>query len=397
METLPQESDTSLLILNDDCLLHLFKILAFNDCMSLAETCTRLAAISRSTFQKCTVFTFNKYSKTYELNKYGKEYVDRIFYHIGSYLTSITLFDFKMADYVFSKIDESHNKLKNLICSRLPSNAFHNAASVHGFQNFETLKICGCDLKNEEDFFLQFCNLTSLYMSHCREVHKNALRNAFRRNQKISSVNCDHLQLQLLPLLTNLEKFCLYTHITDPNAIINLNRLKSLKLSGTYWGSANELLFILARKGILEELELELVYIVDDNTFVALKSFKKLHLLALSMAEKTTWGPSFTLPPNLKHLSLDNIVISTIQIASLIKELVCLENMKLLKCKILKRSGMRIFGFSEKCQHISNELGSTDYQKTINIFFAVFVVTAEYRSKVKTQLKHNIPLLTLFF
>lgn len=60
----PTNSDTSsvatLLMLNNDCLDEIFKLLALNDRMSLAETCCRLEAVSGWSFKKYKDIVFDR-------------------------------------------------------------------------------------------------------------------------------------------------------------------------------------------------------------------------------------------------------------------------------------------------------------------------------------------------
>lgn len=363
-----KQGTTSLVDINFDCLRYIFELLEFGDLISLAETCTTFANVTDSIFRKkFKDFTFNR-----RLDGLSNKAIDRIVYHIMPYVTTLRLEVYDNVEYVLSRVDEDNEKLKNIVIS---THWFGNNTSLKPLKHVKCLKLDYCNLGKNENFFTNFCNLKTLTMVSC-----GFNMNLFENNETITSlfihIDGNH-QLDALPL--NLERLCFYKHNVNLNALLKLNRLKSLKLLGGIPGSminrntrlgGKNILIELGKKGILEELAI-LEYILDENTFGIFESFKSLHVLALKMGEIFEWKPSLVFPPNLKHLKLGLIQFSTSDIVKLIDQLTFLKDIHITKsCPIVDPYGTIIKEDKQICQQIFNAVTiiTGDKRHMVNVY-----------------------------
>lgn len=131
---------------------------------------------------------------------------------------------------------------------------------------------------------------------------------------------------QLLELIPKVETLsfgaCEGGNLTNLHSMLTLNQLKALRLS-VVEGDVNGLLRELARKGILEQLEL---YIVDENFVQYMQSFESLRLLVINnlyyVESPIIWPANLTTLRLYGGYSGNNLFMSAIR---QLKNLECFE------------------------------------------------------------------------
>jgi hypothetical protein len=356
--------DTTLLMLNNHCLHEIFEQLEFDDFMSLAETCCRLKTVSEWSFEKYQDFEFN-----FVIAKEGRDYIDRIWFHIGKKLRSLTIYSCYPlrgnAEYVLRKAKEISINLIGLEIHWL--DFVGNMPSLCGFDNLVWLTLNECDIRCNDDFFGTMGNLKFLNILDCL-LNENAFIKCLKNNPNIISLTFDGLNSIYPQLLPNLEMISLAGPLDhfNLNPLSQLNRLTKLKLDN--WQFCNEVSINDGLVKLLENLnlrELELVRLtIDGRTFDALKSCDNLRLLVIESLRfgGLKWNSSFRLPRNLEDLKLINFEISSNGIVSIVQQVQNLGNFVLRHCKT-EISNARML------EALSNVIDCNDYNPILNVVF----------------------------
>lgn len=276
---------STLLILNDHCLMEIFKFLEDRDCINLAKTCHRLRndAVSAIALKYKELAlqvspTINSYSFSREYDAYPNK------------KTMAELID------TLSLIGEKALSLKFI--GTIPS--------IHKIlRKVPNLK----ELKLDKDFVT----------SH--------LSDYFSKNNQLESLECQYENgvFKLLKMLPNLTGLRLAYDLPDRpdlnetfNDIFCLNGLTKFSLAGHY--NCNQLLIKLAKN--LKLLELDIHACMDEHTFDIIKSFENLERLSMKNRTRLLSVPeNVVLPPQLKCIKFGGIEISCDCFLSVVKNL----------------------------------------------------------------------------
>lgn len=350
--------------LNYDCLFELFQWLDFKECMNFAEAYEGLQPVADRIYKR----KFNKFTFDFKVP------IDRIIYHAGAFLKSLTLilnkFKFEECDLI-----NIRDTCKELQCLTLKgfnrTQVGNNPFGSNATDNLEVLTLDNCSIENDVDFFDNFTGLKCLNLLRCRGIQNVALKKCFQNNQGINSfTTCDMPLLdysRLLQLLPNLERLSL-RYNSRHMKLKSLSKLQSLRhlTLRCFDDDVNDILTDLAKINILEELVLYDIG-VDENTFELIKSFEKLQLLVVT-TENYDFPSSDVLPPKLETLKLGGFYIADNIILPLVQQLKYLEDFHISNCEVVVNDDYVFSDFDSIADLILAKLnGHTDGQLNIMV------------------------------
>lgn len=309
---------TSLLMLNDHCLMKIFQFLNVQDFVSLNETCNRLrnvcASVCALKYKEIEVSVRHK-------EKSRKQFSD-ILSVIGQHVLDIEVDDAQRL--TFEVIREKCNKINSIKFWRP---YFNNSINFSDFKNLKELKVYDSSM--------------SLY----------GLKNWLSSIPDLESLewNCEYepgfmALLKMLPKLQSLRLSFLPRGIYLSRDLQHLLRLDGLtKFSFRSRHNCNRLLMELGKK--INLVELNVVIPFDGDTLGTIKSFQNLEVLSMvQMFEdwKISWFSDATVfPSKLKHIKVAGIKLPCITFLSLVGKLKFLEEFDigfgdifLSKCKL---------------------------------------------------------------
>lgn len=308
--------NSSLLMLNDDCLMKIYLYLELFDYVNLANTCCRLRDVADSVrvnkFTDVSVEIRDGLGGNGSIGNKILSYEDfgDMLPVFGRQLQSIKIFNGN--DLILKTISDN---CKNINSMNLTY--FYGSFELQNFnfKNLKELKISSCDIeiKYLKSYFESNPNIESLQY-HDDEVSDTALE-----------------LLQLLPNLKSLD-----IHLSSNQQLQHLLNLHGLtKLSFHSRNNCNHILIQLA--AYLNLVELDITMDIDDFTFDIIKSFKGLEVLSISPAVDcwlSSWYwrflPEATIfPLKLKYIKLDAISMSCTTFLSIVKQLKFLEEFDL--------------------------------------------------------------------
>lgn len=325
-----QQTCVSLLMLNDHCLLELYKYLGLDDFISLSRTCQHLKHIAN---------LFNKVYSAFKINvnvdNKRKDYLEYVISNIDENITEISI-DYKNSKIPMNvrKLSEGCPSVNNLAITNWEVNV--TECDNHCFDNLETLTMTNCDFQSSGGFFEIFKNLKAVNFCQFRNLTTKHLEKLFRKNSDIESFVWNPLpsngafdQFELFVLLPKLAAVGLKVDkkINDLDLSAQLNNLTKLQLfcSGETISEFLHKLAKTSKNSTLKELELIRVR-VDDLFFYALYYFQQLELLAISTWSYWELKPPVDWPQKLKHLRLESFIISMDGFMWTIKQLESLED-----------------------------------------------------------------------
>lgn len=301
---------TSIFVLNNDCLLEIFKYLGLDDSINFAASCSTLLMVADQAFKK-------KFSQfTIDRNMMNEEkiaWLDRVLWYIGPHILSLTLdwaWQTSQND-ILRKVQKGCVNLNCLVLAHCDVSDFQDLDFILSVQ---MLTLNKCILDRKRNIFQHFLYLKFLHFYHCSGIRPCALKQCFENNSDIENLAFIGYGFDVLKIVGTLTQ---------------LQHLTKLKLN-CQMENLNNFLFELASRGIMEELELFRIKI-DYNTFNVLKLFEKLRLLVLDQCTDLLELNS-TLPLSLKHLQLKCFTISFETFISTIRQLKNLENFDLYCC-----------------------------------------------------------------
>lgn len=374
-------------LLNDDCLLELYKYLRLSDAQNLAETSKRLKHLFMFRYHKMTFeFHSDMFNKT---SKNGKQVLDNILSQYGQYLRSWSL--------TINNPEHQRRSTENVVANQVNDECagvevlkivskyctnlkrLELKGFIHGFERF--LRDCGdaavC-LANVEILIFDFClevmpleflqcfrKLKHLYFKVSGTTTKD-LQIMFQNNPGIESYynngsdsfcgdshnfgRFTSSEFSLCEFGPNFQKLCLgaccdslvmgqfekMCPCCDSPDIGNMLRLATINLTSLkleFWTKENLTLFLteLAKKGVLKELELQRVSLCRDacNT---IQLFSNLELVVLCPKNepslKFKMDKTFIWPPKLKRLRSD-IEITDAGFFALMRQLKFLTHLQL--------------------------------------------------------------------
>lgn len=313
----------SLLILNDDELLQLFKYLEQNDALSLAGTCRRLQELAYRNFNSITIYPILSV-EDHDLC------INILFSTIGHHIKNLTLkfdridhrqpFELNFSEhrlkYLFASISKNCNSLESLTIRNLQvyhKKLYPNDRLADSI-NVKSLYFDGCDLANSNKLFRILRNVESL------EVKNDLSRTSdidfgkfFRNNMEIKlfvwNTRLIFDDIKLFKVMSKLEKLCIniekISKCSSLNPLTNLNSLKHLEIAHMNGLNLNHFLEQMAVKQLLEKASFSKIEI-NETTLRILRKFLKLTdltlfgspTLPLEVNSNTTW------PQHLQSLRL---------------------------------------------------------------------------------------------
>lgn len=351
----------SLHLLNDDCLLELYKYLRLKDSKNLSKTSKRLKHLYMFRYHK---FTFEFHSDMFnKTSKNGNQVLDNILSEYGDYLRSWSLSihfnrheDVNSGAEVLKTVSKYSTNLKRLEFTGFIIDGFKNFVRDCGdaiacFQNVESLTFHFCHEVKSFEFIQSFRKLKHLYFDTSGTTTKN-LQIIFQNNPDIEfyynngsdsfcgdSHNFGRFtssEFSSCKFGPKFHKLCLgatcdsleMEHMLRLTAM----NLTSLKLDFHFVGNLPIFLTQLAKRGILKELELVEVEL-DRDGFNIIQSFRNLELLVLcpgNIYDKLDYKieATFVWPPNLKRLR-STIEITDTGFTALLRQLKFLSHLQL--------------------------------------------------------------------
>ncbi|XP_037029391.1 uncharacterized protein LOC119069441 [Bradysia coprophila] len=299
----------SLLLLNNDCLIRIFKCVELLDLVNLSRTCVRFKNIAADTFNpRFKMVTINDICNSpepYPPLKVTEQQFSRILSLIGWRVQSVEIYE--GCNYIFRKVT---SKCKNVTSLSLR------------FIDHPVLSLGTCPHLQE------FNKLKELRIIEC-EIAKDVLRQIFLHNPDIETIECDWAYkgfVKLLKLLPKLKQLHLDSiQGLGVNHSPNLFHLKEVN-DFTFYCSENCNKFItqLATKWTL--VSLNVTCDADDETFELLKLFENLEYLEIANKTSKCIVPESTIfPSKLKRIGFCCIGLTLRKLASIVDETKMLE------------------------------------------------------------------------
>lgn len=345
----------SILILNNDCFLEIFKYLNVVDLLNFSDTCRRISSEARSIYKK---YSEIKYSQKV-FDGVNEAIVYRIFSKIGHYLSSLAInfgSDVKICENIL-KFCRNVRRLKY----KTKGLAVDDRIFQHNqrfFLQLKSLEIHNCTIKNGSIFGDQ---LECLTLISCRILWSNF--QPLNSVQSLTVVKCSGTGLtQLTNSTKNIKTLVFYSQGSLPKyntiknvesldvdvnvynklrlkKILQLNRLRILRVIYHSEILTGQFLLRLAKKNCgLEELHLYKQK-VDTTVMSAWKEFKNLKILNLQYPIHTNgsnilYGISQALP-NLKEFHfVKSSSVSSKGIISFINSMKMVQKLNFCKCNI---------------------------------------------------------------
>lgn len=334
-----QHTSASFSMLNDHCLLEIYKYLGLDDFINLSRTCKHLKKIANIFNRIYSDFKINVY-----MNNKQQDYIEHVISNINTTVAEILI------DYKNSEVPMNVRKMskccgvdvKNLQISNWTVDV--TESEYHRFNNLEILTMADCDFRRVLScFFELFSGLKAVNLLGFRNLPNTIfLEKLFRKNPTIESfvwmgdVKAFE-EFELFGMIPNITALSLKVDgtINDYDfgtTFINLTKLQ-LHCNGE---SISEFLHALATSTeipVLKEMELLRVH-VDDLFFYALYYFRRLELLAISTWSYWKLVLPLDWPETIKHLRLNSFIISMAGFMSTIRQLKYLERFDIESCTI---------------------------------------------------------------
>lgn len=319
-------------LLNEYCLLHIFEYLELDDSINFANTCKYVRLVADRVFKKYSDFKLFR-----RMLEKGTRYINCILSYIGPHISSleIHLFDLNLDLSKYLKIiDRNCSNLKCLKIDHYKGKAEKKVQSGYNFKKVEMLTLFRFDSSSTKRFLQSFRHLKILYIVECAIKMEETMK-IFHNNPNIDTFHSYDLDcLKLLPLIPNVQKLWVgggshFEVLPNVWTLLTLNCLTKLKL-GCKGINFNSVLRELAKKGIMEEMELECVD-VDDDFFDILASFENIQLLAIEYAQRNDENKrlkaSMVWPTKLNSLRLSYFELTFNDFIEIIRQVTSLQRM----------------------------------------------------------------------
>lgn len=304
-------------VLNEYCLLEIFKHLNLVDSISFADCCRYLRMVAHRAFRRYSNFHLN----CIHLRK-GGGYVNKVMSHIGSQVSTLEINGtYLNLDLILKIVGDNCTNLKYLkLTEERQRRIGNNIKSIYNFRTVETLVLVRYESSYARGFLPSFRRLKSLSVSRCFITAEEA-KELIQNNPNIEILCGEDLS-------KNLQIFRQVSTLT-------LTKLRLDCMSK----NINRLLRELAKDGIMEEMELIDVD-VDDQFFKILTLFGRIKLLEIGYDNKTrhellfarrsykTLKPSTVWPSSLQSLRLiyfEFTLNGLVEIVRQLSDLKCLD------------------------------------------------------------------------
>ncbi|XP_037029392.1 uncharacterized protein LOC119069442 [Bradysia coprophila] len=305
----------SLLLLNNDCLIRIFKCVELLDLVNLSRTCVRFKNIATDTFNpRFKIVTINDisdcdYPESYPSLKVTEQQFCTILSVIGWRVQSVEIYE--GCDNIFRKIT---SKCKNVTSLSLL------------FIDHTVLSLRTCPHLQE------FNKLKELRIIEC-DIAKDVLRQIFLHNPDIETIECDWAYkgfVKLLKLLPKLKQLHLDSiqglGVNHSPNLFHLKEVNDFKFNCIE--NCNKFITQLATKWTL--VSLNVTCDTDDETFELLQLFENLEYLEIAnMTSKCIMPERTVFPSKLKRISFYNIGLTLRKLTSIVDKTKMLENVAL--------------------------------------------------------------------
>lgn len=333
-----KKEEQSLLALNDDCIIELFKYLNFDDSITLSCTCKRLQKISAVALKKYNIFIIDK-----RLSQKGIEHLENIFNAIGSIMSDLTVnfdsLDRSLISDILVKVIEKCSNLETLSLIKLSDfdvEKFEQKTCqlTNKLLNVKELKTVNCG-----GCIGSFCGLIreleALEVSYT--ICLCATQQLLKNNSTIRAITLSNIStnfdLNMVELTPRIEFVDInFTRQETPlkqlTSSVELENLNWFSITLTIPCNIDETLKRLANQKRLEHLICNSIHF-DIQTSKTLQSFDQLMMLKLN-TDFSNLDTSFVWPANLVILELTSWnEISVDIIISIIQQLKFLQNLAL--------------------------------------------------------------------
>lgn len=319
-------------LLNEYCLLHIFEYLELDDSINFANTCKYVRLVAERVFKK-----YSDFKLFWNMLEKGERYINCILSYIGPHISSlqISFFNLNLDLSKYLKIiDRNCSNLKCLKINDYQGKAEKKVLSGYNFKEVEMLTLFRFDSSSTKRFLQSFRHLKILYIVECT-INMEETMKIFHNNPNIDTFYSYDLDcLKLLPLIPNVQKLCVgggsdFELLPNVWTLLTLNCLTKLKLDCDYI-NINSVLRELAKKGIMEEIDLKYVDI-DDDFFDILASFENIQLLSIEYAQRNDENKrlkaSIVWPSKLNSLRLSYFELTFNDFIEIIRQVTSLQRM----------------------------------------------------------------------
>lgn len=363
-----QQKEPSLFILNDDCLLEVYKYLGLDDSISLSRTCQRLNYIAKLFNKKYSEFKINV-----NVDNKRTDYVEYVITNMNDNITEISI------DYQNSKIPMNVKKMSEC-CRNVKDLEITNwklyviDSYYHLLDNIETLTMINCDFLSADNFCEIFNNLKVVCLYRFRNLTNRFVERMFRKNPDIETFvgigneeAFDAFELFLLVPKLKILSLSVDSELNNLHLESQFNNLTKLQLFCN-GNNCSEFLHQLGKASKNPKLkELELLNVrVDDLFFYALFYFQQLELLAISTWSYWELKPPIDLPQKIKHLRLESFVITLDGFVWTLKQLEHIQHVDITRCTIAKKDQVHFRDLERATQVISGAL--TDSGERVDFY-----------------------------
>lgn len=277
---LVDDSDNlSLLILNDDCLLHVFGYLDLMDVLNTSEVCERLEKVATDHYKRVKFFKWKGLGDT------PNHLAKKIFPKIGRYLVELVIYGLYSDQNNYSDfIAAVRNNCTNLKCVKFLSCLVDRLwidclASYHSLERV-TFQSSICSYNS----FPVMRELKEFNLQNCYHLNENMLKSVLN-NAHIENLTLEYQRSPISPnfdlapiiKMSSLKSICLYIYqdtVHQLDSLLQLNGLLKLKITAKNEKlNVDEFFAKMAEKGTLKELEISNLRI-GKKTFVALSAMK---------------------------------------------------------------------------------------------------------------------------
>lgn len=290
--SLEETEAETLLTLNDDCLLYLFRFISLVDLGSIKGTCKRLHQLADQSFElyrdkSLTIRRDSMMADIWNLK------------HFGKFLQSLSLNNLyeKYCSWsdifpIIARYSNEHLNAIGLCLSDLDVTDENLTCLKNVLKNVKSIELNDCDGKLVE-LLLSFCESLSRIHIDCEGMELNTLwcsKNSNVKSVTLRELHNDDVLEEVCEKLLQLESVTL--NIADRHEKLNhltkLNNLKSLKIeyydAETLSDVVTPLLQNLAVKNVLENLCIEGSHMTVSTAF-AICDFSRLEVLAIEYAD----------------------------------------------------------------------------------------------------------------
>lgn len=345
---------TSLLMLNNFCLLEIFKYLGLDDFISLSRACQHLKSIAELFNRMYTDFKIN-----INLDDKDNDYVEHVIANMNTEVTEISI------DYSNSKIPMNVRKMTECCGADVKSLRISNwtvdvtDSDNRTFYNLETLTMTDCEFQSvPSEFFELFSGLKAVNFCGFQHWSNEFSKKLFCKNPDIESFVWmgDMKAFDEFELFEKLPKLAALSMKVDMKvnefhigtAFGNLTKLQ-LYCNGDNISKFLHKLGKSTEAPALRELELLCVN-VDESLFSALHHFRQLEHLAMLTWNYWELQSSALWPNKIKFLRLRSFIISMDCFMSTIKDWEHLVHIDIVGCTI-SRADRHFFEDSQKLSH----------------------------------------------